>query len=703
MKRISFLLCFLAFSILTNAQSGIKGRIIDHYHQIYLENVSIYLIQNKLSSISDSTGSFEFKPLNKGLPDTLIVSILGYKKRIIPITDYLFKNIQLALDKPNALSEIKVKASVPMSEDFVNQKLNFLDVVLNASSKADPLLAVQSSTAASPYGESATISFRGSNPQLSQIYINDIPIPEPVKFTQMSSIGTFSLIPINTLKDLLIFPSNPPIDLMNASTGVVQIQTIESFNKPKVELDLSLGQAGLYWTPWVKGNNGISVFGHHQFGTLLKHLNPKSFLDLPYFNESDWGINAHFQTKNLWRIKLFNLFMTEKYASLFRHPSYEGLFTYQKTRHVQTINLSKLLERAQWTFKFGLHESDQQDSTGNYVYRPKSIHIFSGIDFQLFPKESWTIKMGYQWLQAKTNYQIKIPFYNFDYRPQSRFIPYSNKSQLSQHDLFISSNYSISNSFRIGAGLKLTHSSPENLSLFSHQLHTRWYIHDSKTYTNLAWSKQIASLFHTEKGYIWVNTQQLSWDIIHEKELSKWSFNAFYKTEKSVLNEGKAWGTELNYSLLRAKSKHEIGIGSHWSEIQTGSIIQKSPFQIPYFLRTQSQWKWPWFDVSISQIIRSGNYYKSLVASTYDPDLNIHIPQFENVANKTLSPYWRMDAMISKIIQKTDKSSWIIYLSVGNIVNKDNVRAMNYNQDYQFSFQEFYQKRIFYLGVQLRW
>ena len=165
---------------------------------------------------------------------------MGYKKLHIPIMDSRFQYILLQLDKPNALAEVKVKANVPMSEDFVNHKINFLDVVLNASSKADPLLAVQSTTAASPYSESASISFRGSNPQLTQIYVNDIPIPEPIKFTQMSSIGTFSLIPINTIKDLLIFPSNPPIELMNASTGVVQIQTNESFNKPSIELDISL-------------------------------------------------------------------------------------------------------------------------------------------------------------------------------------------------------------------------------------------------------------------------------------------------------------------------------------------------------------------------------------------------------------------------------------------------------------------------------
>lgn len=703
MIRINILLSLLLLSIYAKAQTSIKGRIMDTYHQIYLENVSLHLVQNKLHLLSDSSGSFQFQKLSKGLPDTLSVAIIGYKKLLIPINDFKFQHILLQLDKPNALAEVKVKASIPMSEDFVNQKINFLDVVLNASSKADPLLAVQSTTAASPYGESASISFRGSNPQLTQIYINDIPIPEPIKFTQMSSLGTFSLIPVNTIKDLLIFPSNPPLELMNASTGAVQIQSNESYNKSNLELDLSLGQTGIYWTPYAKGKNGISLFGHHQFSSILKFFNPNSLMDIPYFNETDWGINAYFQTKNLWRIKLFNLFMSEKYASQFRHPSFEGIFDYQKTRHVQTINVSKVLEHAQWTFKFGLHESSQRDTTGNYAYQPKSLYVFSGLDLQLFPMDRWTVKMGYQWLLAKSNYYIQIPSFNFDYRPQSSSIQFSNNTSIFQHELFLSSNYELSKRLRVGLGIKLIDSPQLNQPQITHQIHTRWYLDDSNTYTNLAWSKQVASLFSIEKDFIWVNTQQFSWDIIHEQELAKWGFNAFYKTEKSILYTGQAWGAEINFSLLRTKSKHEIGIGSHWSQLNHGSFIQQSPYQIPYFLRTQSQWKWKYFDLSISGILRSGNYYKPLVSSMYSHEWQIYVPQFDSRANQTLSPYLRMDAMVSKIIHQSKKASWISYLSIGNVLNRDNVKSINYNWDYQHAFHEYFQKRIIYVGIQLRW
>ncbi|MHA8060253.1 carboxypeptidase-like regulatory domain-containing protein [Aquirufa beregesia] len=685
------------------AQTSLKGRVLDAYHQIYLENVSLYLVQNKLSLLSDSTGSFQFQKLTKGLPDTLVVSIIGYKKRNIPILENNFQHIHLQLDKPNALAEVKVKASVPMSEDFVNQKINFLDVVVNASSKADPLLAVQSTSAASPFSESASISFRGSNPQLTQIYINDIPIPEPIKFTQMSSLGTFSLIPINTIKDLLIFPSNPPLELMNASTGVVQIQSNESFKKQNLEIDVSLGQAGFHWTPWAKEKNGIGLFGHHQFSPLLKFFNPNSLSDLPHFSESDWGINGYFQTKNLWRLKLFSLFMTEKYASQFRHPSFEGTFDYQKYRHVQTINLSKLLEHAQWTFKFGFHESTQHDSTGNYAYHPKAHQLFSGIDLQLFPHENWTIKTGYQWFQTQTQYQIRKPYYNFDYRPQSAFVSFSNNPCLSQHELFLSNNYTLSKPFRIGVGMKLTHFPQLNDMQLTHQIHTRWYLNDSYTYTNLAWSKQIASLFTQENDYIWVNTQQVSWDIVQEQELKKWSFHAFYKSEKSLISTGQAWGAEINFSLIKSKSKHEWGIGSHWSQLKTGINTQNSPYQIPFFLRTTSQWKWKHFDLSMSSLFRIGNYFRTLSSSTYSTELQMYIPQYEPTASKSLPPYMRIDAMLSKMIHKTNHGSWITYLSISNLLNHDNVKSINYSWDYQQSFQEYFQKRVIYIGVQMRW
>lgn len=676
---------------------------MDAYHQTYLENVSLLLIHNKLSLLSDSTGTFQFSKLSKGLPDTLLVSMIGYKQKYIPIQYNKDLEIQLTLDKPNALAEVKVKASVPMSEDFVNQKINFLDVVVNASSKADPLLAVQSTSAASPFGESASISFRGSNPQLTQIYLNDIPIPEPIKFTQMSSLGTFSLIPINSIKDLLIFPSNPPLELLNASTGVVQIQSNESFNKQNMEIDLSLGQAGIHWTPWAKDKNGISIFGHHQFSPLLKSFNPTSLQDLPQFNESDWGLNAFFQTKNLWRFKIFSLLMIEKYSSQFRHPSFAGPFEYQKNRHIQTLNLSKLQEHAQWTLKFGLHESTQHDSTGNYAYHPKSVQLFSGIDLQLFPQENWTIKTGYQWFQSQTSYQIRRPIYSFDYRPQSPVILFSNTPSLSQQELFLSNNYAFSKPLRMGFAVKLTHFPTISDWRFTHQIHTRWYLHELEKYLNLAWSKQIASLYTPENEYSIVTSQQVSFDLVQEKELQKWSLHTFYKTEKSLHYTIEAFGSECNFSLVTSKSKHEWSLGSHWSQMKIGTITQHSPYQIPYFLRTNSQWKWKWVDLSLSSLIRMGNYYRPLLASAFSSELQVYVPQFDSLSSDNLSPYMRIDAMLSKMFHKSNQLSWITYISISNVLNRDNVKSINYNWDYQQSFQEYFQKRIIYVGVQMRW
>lgn len=684
------------------AQNSLKGKVIDSYRRLQLDHVSLQLIKNKLSTLSDSIGDFHFKELPKGLPDTLIVSMLGYKKQHLLLLKNESLLVRMELDQPHALAEVRVKASVPMSEDFINEKLSSLDIVLNASSKADPLLAVQSSSAASPYGESASISFRGSNPQLTQIYINDIPIPEPIKFTQMSSLGTFSLIPINTIKDLLIFPSNPPLELINASTGIVQIQSNETFVPQHVDVDLSMAQSGINYTPWAKGKNGINVFAHHQFSSLLKSINPSSLIDIPNFSESDWGMNAYFQTKNLWRIKLFSLFMKEKYASNFKHPSYQGLFNYQKNRHTETIHLSKLLEKSQWILKLGFSQSRQADSTGNYSYQPRKRQIFTGIDYQMFPKENWTIKLGYQWLLSETDYQITKPLYSFDYRPTAASIQFSNRSASAQHEVFLSNNYSLSSRIRLGLSLKWSELVQLNTSHLSKQIHSRWFFNPNTTYMNLAYSNQIANWFTNEKDYIPMLTEQISWDWVQENELNKWSFGLFYKSEKSSLNASHAWGFESNFQILLSKSKHEIGIGSHWSQINLGTNSIASPYQVPYFIRTQSQWKWKLVDLSLSNVFRAGTYYSRLISSEFSPELQIFIPQFDSKTKESFTPYWRTDAMLSRQIASSKKIAWIAYLSVSNVFNRDNVRSMNYSSDYQFSFEEYFQKRIIYWGVQLR-
>lgn len=112
MKYTLFIL-FLFVSLLTNAQTTLKGRVVDKVSKLPIDNVSVYISNSSAGSRTDSTGRFKFSTQAFGQFD-LILSIVGYATKVLSVnSNDKLENLIIELEsKSTDLPEVILRTYV---------------------------------------------------------------------------------------------------------------------------------------------------------------------------------------------------------------------------------------------------------------------------------------------------------------------------------------------------------------------------------------------------------------------------------------------------------------------------------------------------------------------------------------------------------------------------------------------------------------
>lgn len=228
LKYCLLLLCLIfTKQIVLSQLKTIKGNVRDKQTQTALSYANVFLQKNmNKGSISNEDGEFSLPISDQDLNDSIVISFIGYKEEKIAVSDMNNHSDTVLLEPyTKQIDEASITVKKIISEEFVIKKIDQLDIYINPLSKADPLLAVNGMAASTTIDESANISLRGSSPEETGIFFNGVPIYDAVRFSQMNGIGTFSIFNTSIVDKMLVFPSNPPIECGNATSGMVSIFT----------------------------------------------------------------------------------------------------------------------------------------------------------------------------------------------------------------------------------------------------------------------------------------------------------------------------------------------------------------------------------------------------------------------------------------------------------------------------------------------
>ncbi|MEQ9008726.1 MAG: carboxypeptidase-like regulatory domain-containing protein, partial [Ekhidna sp.] len=408
-SRVAILFFVLATSFLS-AQQIVSGEVVDGDTKEGLIGAHVYLLNNwRKGAITDMEGRFTLELTSEEMEDSLIVSYVGFQEVIVPVTD----GITIVMEPIEREGETVVVTAKPLiAEEFKYMEIKKIDIYTNPSAKADPMLAVNSLPSSTTTDESANISLRGSSPIETGVFLNNVPIYDGIRYSQLNGIGTFSIFNTSIIQNVTVFPGNPPLEFGNATSGIISMETDDRVLEGNTNsLILSLANVGFSREQKINQKQSLKLFSNWQPSGPIKLLNEKALEEIESFTSNDLGLYWYGSDENLsWKVMSYSV--TEGYEFNFKHPTYQGIFDQGKRRSFLISSIEKPIGSGNLSFNNGLSYSDGDYSYSNVSFQVKKKDLFAGINY-LLTNQSFSLKTGvsYDFRNSQVNGNFHEYFY----------------------------------------------------------------------------------------------------------------------------------------------------------------------------------------------------------------------------------------------------------------------------------------------------
>ncbi len=672
----------------------LSGTVLDATSGIALPGANITVMGRPgVGTSTGVSGTFElmFAP-----GDTILVSFVGYvTQRLVPsgceVTVYL-------REAQGDLSEIVIKSERLIAEEFTVKKIRKLDIYTNPSAKADPILAVNSTPSATTLDESANISLRGSSPAETGIFLNNVPINDAVRYSQLNGIGTFSIFNTALVSQVLVYPGNPPLEFGSTTSGLIALQTDEVIpEKTTHTLSLTLASMGLYMQRRLNKRSSITVFTNYQPSVLIRALNPESLKRVKNFNSIDLGIHYLLRLDDHTLLKVFTYGIRESYQYAVTMPTFNGDFNQQKYRNYSIVNLRRSLSKGEITFNSGLSFSQANYDMSTLEADVSQRDFYASINYQHFGKIV-DIKVGVSYDTRQSHFKGKYPVY--PYALGEQYPVDSSEADVATRlpEGYVYLKYFMAPRVTLGTGLR------KNVSIAGQQSYL-----SGQANLNYKPSKQLNIILaagHYNKYQLpqgetnapfGIAANQYSIDLSWTKTRTEHSLSVFYK--KSNYNQTASTVQGLEWFLKHRFGPHlrgQVSITSLKATLAEQGISNPSPYDIGYFVRGNFEYKFAdtWTLTTVF-LFRQGSYYVPVAGATLDPSLSVYAPTYG--APERLPNYDIIDLSLSKVLL-IGESSAVVFAGIGNMLNFTNVRGYSYNSDYSQATPDLFSLRTIYVG-----
>jgi hypothetical protein len=676
----------------------ITGTLKDASDGNALPGANVYLLSDRYRGTSTNLdGKFE---LNAILPmDTLIVSFIGYREKRIPVAPGAI--LTLLLENVNSeMDVVVIKAERLIAEEFTIRKIKKLEIYTNPSAKADPILAVNSTPSATTTDESANISLRGSNPAETGIFLNNVPMHDAVRYSQLNGIGTFSIFNTALVSNVQVYPGNPPLEYGNTTSGLISLQTDEVIPlKSTTTLSATLASLGIYTLRKVSAKSSITLFSNYQPSGMIKAINPEALRLIEKFNSIDLGVHFFWQPDPRTTVKVFNYSIHESYQFHYEYPTCSGLFNQNKNRNFTISNFRRRFKNGELSINNGL-----SFSAASYYYSVINADIdlsdfFVSINYQHTLGKA-EFKGGLSYDKKASEYKGQFPTYEYAVGPQYPIDSASSSQVVKLPEIYLYGKYFLTPKLVMGFGIRKNIPIESQRDFWSSQLNL-----NLKPIRQISITASIGryNKFQLPQGQsnlpYHIAADQYSLDVSYSKSKMESSLSVFYKRNEQgdlvSLIKGIELYTRYKFSgFLRGQISLTSLDANSW--ITNEKII--NPYDIHYFLRGNLEYKFggTWTATAVF-LFRQGSFYNSVMSVQYDPLLNVYQPLYAE--SSRLPSYNTIDLSLSKYVMLGVRASAVAFLGIGNLANFTNVRGYSYNFDYSQATPSLFSLRTFYFGM----
>lgn len=303
---------------------NIRGIVRDGASDESLPYATVQIIhtQNKTVTLTDSTGNFIFKDIPVGRYD-IEVTYLGYEPTIIKevlltSAKEIFLEIPLK-ESINRLNEVVVKPTINKTQPLNKmatasaRMLSVEEAKRYAGGFDDPARLASSFAGIGSNMGNNGIVVRGNAPKFLQWKLEEVEIPNPNHFAEVTGFGGGGLTALSSLVlgNSDFFTGAFPAEYGNALSGVFDIK-LRNGNNARMENTVQLGLIGIDVAsegPFKKGGKSSYLF-NYRYST-LSILSPLMPDDADGTRYQDLSFKLNFPTRNsgifsVWGIGLID-------------------------------------------------------------------------------------------------------------------------------------------------------------------------------------------------------------------------------------------------------------------------------------------------------------------------------------------------------------------------------------------------------------
>jgi len=315
LQKLTLVFAGLILFLSINAQSNrptqvIRGVVVDKASGLPLPHVSIGLLDMpQIGATTDDNGVFILKDIPVGRHDLQATSV-GYETSVfreIMLTSSKEINLEIQLkENTHELGEIVVTSQTnkdqPLNKMALSgaRMLSVEEARRYAGGMDDPARLAASFAGVSPSVGNNGISIHGNAPHLLQWRLEDVEIPNPNHFADISVLGggVLSSLSSNILGNSDFFTGAFPAEYGNAVSGVFDMK-MRNGNNQKYEHTFQAGILGIDFAsegPLSKKHNASYIFNYRYSTTSLLGKLGGEIEDGSKINYQDLSFKLNFPT-----------------------------------------------------------------------------------------------------------------------------------------------------------------------------------------------------------------------------------------------------------------------------------------------------------------------------------------------------------------------------------------------------------------------
>lgn len=679
--------------------SEIKGMVKDA-QLLPLTGANIYLQSNwRVGTSTDTLGRFTL-PISQA--DTIVVSFIGYREQFIPVSTLTCSVIITLETTATQTQEVVVVAERLIAEEFRTFKATKLQIYTNPAARADPLLAVNAMPSSTTLDESANISLRGSTAQETGIYLNNVPIYDGVRYSQLNGIGTFSIFNTAIINNVQVFPGNPPLEYGNASAGLIALQTESTIpEKNSTQVSVTLANVGINTQLRINPKSSLILFSNYQYSGLLTGLNKKAFKRIKKFNTTDLGLHYFHAWRPQTSLRIFNYSLKESFGYDFIHPSYRGDFNAGKIRNFTTLTFQHRIRNGELSFNQGASFGKSDFAYSVSDIRINSVDLFSSLNYHHTTR--WIdFKTGFSYDARKQKFTGVIPLLSYALGTEHPHFNAASTTRIPLTEWYGYGKLTISEKWIAGLGLRKNFPAGNQPNYTSVQANLKWQPNEKLSW--LVGIGQYHKLDFARSGEtltVQYENQQASSDLSFKTNRYELTVSAFAKRTVTQINRQYANGLELFALYKKQKITAQLSFTTLQARIKTEDLSYRSSYDLGYFAKGNFQYRFNQnWSVSAFALWRQGAWYQPVVSSVFNSQWDVYEPTLAAYNQQERMPdYFSMSGNISKVFALSEKMTLVSFLSAENITNHFNVRAYAYNFEYSIKTAEYFSLRTVYFGA----